>query len=119
MLFTLGELRRINDVLGTIIRKELPIVVAWRLNGFLTTSIEKTEKVEEFRISLIKKYGKEEEKDKWEVCEENLDKFINDFNELLNETVEIEFSPININSLIGKLDLSLEQIQTISKLFEE
>ena len=120
MLFKLGELKQINNVLSEFIKKELPISCAWRLNRFLNSSLKEEEKIEQFRIELIKKYGEEIEEGKWEVKKDNLDNFVSEFNDLLNEQVEIDFQQISVEILEKpNIEITLEQIQMISKLLKD
>lgn len=118
MLFRLSEIKEINSVLGEFVSNSLPIKAAWRINKFLDQSLKAEEKLEEFRISLVKKYGKEISDGKWEVPEENIENFSSEFIQLLNEEVEIEFSKVPI-SMLENLEISLIQIQKISKLLED
>jgi hypothetical protein len=117
--FKMYEIKNMKDALSKLIEKEMPINAAFRLNKFIKVVDEHLNDIEEHRIKLINKYGKEDkEKNQIEVPPENMADFSNEINALLNEETEIEFVPIDISMFGDDLRLSTKDLMSIEKLIK-
>jgi molybdopterin converting factor small subunit len=104
----LAELNRISNSLSKIITQDLPIKQAFRLSRLAKSVDTEMQELETQRVALVKKYGEKDESGNVSV-KGKLQEFIDEFNELLKEEVEISFIPINLND-VGDIKLSAMDI---------
>lgn len=117
--FKMYEVRGMKEPLINLIEKEIPVSIAFRLNKFVKAIDEHLTEIEDFRVKLINQYGvKNEEKNLVEVPNNKMKDFSREMNNLLNEEVEIEFTPININLFGDDLQLSTKDLMILEKIFE-
>lgn len=116
MVFALGEIRNMKDPLGSLLDKEIPIKVAWKLNKLVKSFDKELGEIEEFRINLIKKLGVEGEDGNVQVQEDKMADFVTEFNQLLTQTVEIEFDGLDIEAF-GEVNLSARDAMILEKIF--
>jgi len=119
MKFELKEIFGITRSLPKLTEKELPIRVSYRLLKFLKQCSEEMETLEKARVKLVEKYSEEtENKDSMKVSEENTPKFQEEFAALMEEEVEIDFTPIKINEL-GDIKVSTNDLMPLQRILEE
>ena len=119
MNFSLGEVYGLTRSLQKITSKELPIKISFRLYRFLKDCSSEMEILEKARVKLVDKYAAPEEDGKEkQVSDENREKFQEEFGNLLNEKVEIEFDPISIDEF-SEISLSANDILSMQKIFKE
>ena len=117
--FKMYQIKNMKEPLTKLIEKEIPVNTAFRLNKLIKVFDEYLTQIEEYRVKLINQYGvKNEEKNQLEVPGKKMKDFSKEMNDLLNEEVEVEFSPININMFGDDLMLSTKDLMLLEELFE-
>ena len=113
---TLAQIQGMEGSLRKLTNKELKVKIAYRLGKLLKIIGTELSELEENRGRLIRKYGfevKPNEKDKsavargkqYQVNKEKEVDFYREFNELLQEEIEITFEPVSIKEL-GDVDFT-------------
>lgn len=116
MKFQLGEIRNMKDPMIVLLGKDLPIKAAWSLTKLIKTFDKELGEIEEFRVNLIKKLGVADEEGNVQVPNEKMNEFIDQFNELLMTEIEVDFTPISIDSL-GDIQVSAKDLMALGKIF--
>jgi len=103
MKIKLAQIKAIEEPLAKLADKELDIRISYRLGKFIKVIGQELQELETNRIKLIKKYGKPVDnkagQQEYQIEEENKNKFIDDFNKLLQEEINVDFSPISLEEL--------------------
>jgi len=130
MKFKLNEIRLATDGLAEILEKELPVKTAYWLARFLDKVNSENASMEKARIILVKKHAKKDDKgnpmfvkdkdgkDTNQYDIPDMDTFQNEFIELTNEEVEIDFKPIKLEQL-GDIKLKPITLAKLGKIIEE
>lgn len=114
MKIRLAEVKALEGSLSKIFDKDVNIKIAYRLSVLLKRLSEEMSLLEENRVKLVKKYGKEDEKTKsMTVPPENSQAFFNSFNELMQLEVDINFEPVALKDL-GDIELSAADMVKLS-----
>ena len=116
MTFKLGEIRNMKDPLIVLLDKPLPIKVAWNLNKLVKVFDKELADIEEFRVDLIKKLGIENEDGSVKVPDDKMNDFVDEFNELLNQEMEISFEPISVD-VLGDTTISAKDMMILERIF--
>lgn len=107
MELTLEKLRDACAAIAAIAKVELPVRVSFQLARFHRLASGDLQTLEEKRIELVKKYGKQDAKGNYSVPDDQVAAFTADFNQLLQAKVNIDFQPIALEVLDGcKLPVS-------------
>jgi hypothetical protein len=110
MKLSLAEIKMLENSLTKVIDKDINIKMAFRLGKFLKTLNDEMRVLEDSRIKLVKKYGKENETTKQiEVPNESQSDFYQEFNGLMQEQLEISFEPIPL-SAFGDIEMSAADV---------
>lgn len=117
MKFALGEIRGMKDPLISLLDKEIPIKAAWKLNRLIKGFDKELGEIEEFRVSLVQKLGVMGDNGQVSVPQEKMEQFITEFNELLNQEVDVEFEPVDID-IFGDLNVSAKDLMVLEKIFK-
>lgn len=118
MKFKMYEIKNMKEPLIKLIEKEIPVSVAFRITKLVKVIDDYLTEIEQFRVKLINQYGvKNEEKNLIEVPGHKMKDFSKEMNALLNEDVEIDFTPIDINSFGDDLKLTTRDLMILEKLF--
>lgn len=121
MNFTLGEIRIMKDPMIALLDEKLPIKQAWKLNKLAKAFEKELQEIEEFRVNLVRKLGVQEEGNEEaeaiSVPADNMEAFVTEFNELLNQEVTIDFDPIDIDSLGEDIKVSSKDLMSLEKIF--
>ena len=118
MEFATGKLYSVAPILEKLAKQDVPIKVSFRLNKFLKVVAQEVQALEEARVSLVKKYGVEDEKSgDIKVGPENMSKFQDEFKELLGEVVSVPLTKIPIE-WVEEASLSSYEVQQIDFLFD-
>jgi len=130
MKFKLNEIRLATEGLAEILEKELPVKTAYWLARFLDKVNSENASMEKARINLVKKHAKKDDKgnpmfvkdkdgkDTNQYDIPDVDAFQNEFIELTNEEVEIDFKPIKLEQL-GDIKLKPITLAKLGKIIEE
>ena len=91
MKLTNGDIWGSQEPLKVLIGQKFPVLVSYKLSKLVMKLNEQFKVIEEVRNGLIKKYGVADEKGQITVKPdgENFPKFVDEFNELMSQEVEI------------------------------
>ena len=119
MKFSLGEIYGLTRSLQKVTNKELPIKISFRICKFLKDCSSEMEILEKSRVQLVEKYaGAQVAGQEMKVDDDNKAKFQEEFGSLLNEEVEIDFTPISIEDF-GDISISTNDVISMQKIFKE
>jgi len=118
MKVNLGEIYVSTSVMSKLIDAPLPAKISFRLARLMKEMNEYLKHLDEERTKLIKKYGKENGDGNITVSEDNKEQFVNEFNDLLAEEIEINWEKMNPEDL-GNTPLSVGEISKIAFLFDQ
>lgn len=113
----LSELRDISASLSKILSQDMPVKQAYRMSKLAKSANVEMKEMEEQRLILVRKYGEKDEKGNLNV-REKMEEFVGEFNELLNEEIEISFIPIDLND-IKDIKLSPMDIANLEIFLDE
>jgi hypothetical protein len=118
MTLKLGQLKNSEQALVALSNCTLPIALAYRISKVLKVIVSELSDLEEARQKLVQKYGVEQEGNVV-VTNENIDAFVEEFNPLLSEEVEIPFEPFSVESLPETVSLTPMQLSQLSFFIKE
>ena len=127
MKFNLNEIMAMTKSLNVILEKELSVKPAYWLARFLGKVESEMKAMEKARLKLISKYAKKDKDgkplqkkgtDQFDITEENVVKFTEEFDELCKEEVEIDFNPIKLDDL-GDIKLTPSVLIHLGKIIVE
>lgn len=118
--------------LDVILAKELPVKTAYWLARFLDKVTIEYKAMEKVRIKLIEKYAKKDKDGKpmmkevkkgeqpkeYDLTDDNMKKFQDEFAELGKEEFEIDFKPIKVEQL-GDIKIKPIVLVQLGKIIEE
>jgi len=121
MKLTLAEVRWMQKGLSAITQMPLPIKVSYKLSKLFQFCNKEMAAVEQARVDLVKRLAEPnpETPGELKVTAENEEVFRKEFEELLLEEVEIDFTPIKLSELSSELKLSPVEMASLSKVIEE
>lgn len=115
-----------NEQTKGLLQENLSLVLKYHLTNIARKIAEELEVVEKIKLELAQKYGKQNEDGSWIVemyidqaqqeVSPNYISFTNEFNSLLNEEKELQYSPIKL-SLLDEIK-SDSNFPTIFKMVE-
>jgi len=123
----LGELSTIIGSLNKLIDKEISIKTSYKLSKLTRNLMNEYKLYEDNRVKLINKYAEKDEIGNVKINKEdntiiildvNRDKFNNEFVELINIDIEIEFEKIRLDDL-GDVMISPRDLLNLDFLFED
>ena len=106
------------QVMNKVLETPLPVSVSYHLGKVFKSLNDELKSVEEQRIKLVEKFGSKEEGKEVSVSDENKEKFLKEFSELLETSVEIEWTPLSV-SKFDNIQLTVADLSKISFLFTE
>lgn len=118
MKVSMGEIYMATSAMNKLIDAELPAKLSFRLVRVMRELNDALKSLEEQRSKLIKKYGQEDGDGNITVSEDNKNQFVNEFNELLGEQIEINWEQIDPEAF-GDTPLSVGDIAKIGFLFKQ
>jgi hypothetical protein len=118
MTLTLGQLKNSEQALVALSNCLLPIAIAYRISKVLKLIASELTNLEEARQKLVQKYGTEKDGN-IVVSDENIGAFVDEFNPLLSETVEIPFEPFSVDSLPETVNLTPLQLSQLTFFIKE
>ena len=98
MKLTNGQIFGAREPLQKLAQEKLPVKTSWGLAKLTLKLNDPLKAIEETRNGLVKKYGEKEENGNVRVKQDgaNWEKFIEEFNELMEQTVEIVFDKVKL-----------------------
>lgn len=124
MKIKLGDLQTLQVSFQELTREKLPIKIAYYLNKFIKNQFDKEyQNLHEIRIKTAEKYCLRDENEKpisdekgmFQFSSENGQLADQEFRELLNEEIEFDFNPIDINQL-SNLSISPQSLMVLEEL---
>jgi len=94
----LVDIKNAEPALRKLANADLPIKLAFQISSVIDEIDPHLAKFEEFRVSLVKKYGIETENG-IEVPQDKIGEFNNEINSLLNAEITAKVSPINLDDI--------------------
>jgi hypothetical protein len=118
MKLTLQTIWNSQQSLPKLLGKDLPV----RISYYLAQNANKIDKelkiMNEARVVLVKKYGKEDDKKQWAVLPENSEVFNKEYTELISAEVEIDLHQFNLLDL-EDVKLSAQECFAIEFMIKE
>ena len=112
MKLTNGEIFGSKEALGNVFDRDWPIKLSFKIATLIAKLNTALESIEAVRNPLVKKYGKpaEDNPNNIQIDEKSADypKFVEKFNELMNEEVEIEFDIIELPAKVDGKEVSIK-----------
>lgn len=106
MELTNGAIFSSKEPLNQLINLKFPWDIAYEIAEIIISLNEQLEKIEMVRLSIIKKYGKEDEKEKGKVIisadSPNYFQFMDEYNALMLKKVEANIQKVKITRKIFK-----------------
>ena len=106
MELTNGTIFSAKEPLNQIISLKFPWDIAYEIAEIIISLNEQLEKIEMVRLSIVKKYGKEDEKEKGKVSisadSPNYFQFIDEYNALMLKKVEVNIQKVKIPKKVFK-----------------
>lgn len=115
MKITLGDVRLMKEPMIALLDQNVPIKIAWKFTKLVKVLDKELNEIEEFRINLIKKLGVQKEDGTMAVPDDKMAQFATEFNELLETELEIDWEPIEIDSL-GDITIDTQSLIALEKL---
>lgn len=106
MTITLGKLKNSEQALIKLSNSSLPIALSYKISKALKVISKELTDLEEFRAKLVQKYGTDNGEGNLVVSQENIDKFLEELNPLLQEEINLPFNQINASDLPPDLKLT-------------
>ena len=121
MKFTLAEIRWMQRGLATITQMSLPIRTSYRVSKLLTSCNQEMVNVEKAREELVKRFSVKnpDKPGELQVTPENEEKFREEFAQLLQEEVEIDFTPIDISDFGEDIKITPMELASLSKIIKD
>ena len=119
MKFRLGQIQDMKESLGRLTNEPLPLKIAFKLNKLVRNMDVNLTVIEEERVKLVKKLGVEnKETNAVEIPKDKIPQFQEEFVELMNEEVEIDFEPFKIDDF-ANAKVTTQDMLKMSMLFED
>lgn len=98
MKLTNGDVFAAREPLQELINQKFPVMVSYKLAKLVSKLNEQFKVIEDVRMGLIKKYGKQGEKGQMSVSpeDEGWESFAEEFDELMRQEVEIVFEKVKL-----------------------
>lgn len=119
MKTTNGVIFNSQQTIRKLLSNDFPVITTFKLKKFIIDYLKILKPIEETRVDLIKKYGKDGKNGK-EVDPkgENYTKFAEDFSKLLKEEVKIDNHGIKL-SYFKNIQLNVNDLEYLSLIFED
>jgi len=122
MEVTLGQIYASFNLLNKVVDQTLPVRLAWRFTRLIRELNKEYTALETLRDGLVKKYGEavEGQEGSFRVSEDKREEFMTDFQDLLTETVDIEWELVSVEAPgLESLSLSVRELSILGWLFTE
>jgi hypothetical protein len=115
---TLSELKGMEQPLTKLLEQQISVKAGFKLSKILKNFSKELGEIEDQRQKLIRQYGETVDNQITITNSENLEKFHNEFSELLKEEITFEYDPMSID-LLGDVNLTVAEIAVLSVLFTD
>jgi len=114
---TLGQLNNVLTSLNGLVKVPLPAKYAYRFGKTAKQLQEELATLRENRDNLIRQFGEpNQEKQNIEVPTEKMEAYIEQYNSLMGEKIEIEFEPMPL-SLFGETNVTAADMAWLDEFF--
>lgn len=113
-----------REALSTLMNEKLPMVVSYKLAKIFKVVAPELDLLEEQRQKLIRELGEalsDDDDGAWRVTKANEKEFQRQFEELLQEDVELDFEPVPVSifdALSEEIAIAPMELAKISFIFE-
>jgi len=118
MKFRLGQIQDMKEPLGRLTNEQLPLKLAFKLNKLVRDMDSNLTVIEEERVKLVKKLGVENDDGAVEIPKDKIPQFQNEFVELMNEEVDINFEAFKIDDF-EHAKVTTQDMLKLAIIFEE
>ena len=101
-----------QPAMGKLAQMDLPMGVSYRLLRLLKDTGEIVELFNKKQRELFEQYGNQED-DKIVIPDENQEEFNEKMTSLLNEEIDLEFTPINVDAFADDVKLTIPEINSL------
>ncbi len=121
MKFTLAEIRWMQRGLNAIFETALPIKLSYQLSKLFNLFNKEMIEVEKARVDLVKKLsnGIEDSSGEIRVPPESEDRFRQEFAQLLQSEIEVDFTPIKLSDFGDDIKISPAELSSLYKIIKE
>jgi len=116
--FTLMELKNMESALEKLSRAEMNVPLAFKLSKFLKKVKEELSVLEDVRQKLVIKYGVTMPDGSVSVAENQINTFMKEYEELVNQKVSIPKYVIKCSD-IQNLTMTPEELMSLEKILQE
>lgn len=99
MKLKISQIVTMQQPIQKLMQENMPIKAAYRLSRIANIIDQEMQTIEQKRAELVKKYGEDNGEGNYKVKPENLTIFYNEYQNLLDEEVDLNISPIQIEML--------------------
>ena len=118
MKVSIREIYASRTSLGKLAQAQLPVKLSYDLAKLLKKLNDEYTLIEDQRVALVKKHGEEIDGGEFTIAnDEQKENFLNEFNELLDNDIEVDFEKINVDQL-GNISISPNELSSLSFIFD-
>jgi len=117
MKLKLGKILEMKEPLARLTNEQLPLKIAFRLNKLIKALDENLNIIESERVKLVQKLGEQNTEGNVQVPKDKIPQFQEEYVELLNEEVEIEFTPFDLEKF-ENVKITTQDMLKLEVLFE-
>jgi hypothetical protein len=118
MKLTLQKVWDSQQAFPKLAGKDLPLKVAYWIGRNVAKLQSELKSLNDSRVSLVKKYGAEDDKRVWNVKPENYGKFNEEFSALLATECDIDIKQFSFDDL-GDMKMSAQELNAIEFMVKE
>lgn len=115
---TLSELKGMEQPLTKLLEQQISVKAGFKLSKILKDFSKELGELEDQRQKLIRQYGETVDNQITITDPKKLEKFHEEFGELLKEEIAFEYDPISID-LLGDVNLTVAEVTVLSVLFAD
>lgn len=112
----LGDLKNVENIMVRLVNSELPIRTAFQLNVMVEELDKKLQKLEEFRVGLVKKHGTTDKEGNIQVAPDKMDAFTTELKELMDS--DVDFTTVKIPIEVfeeNNIKLTIKDLNSLMK----
>lgn len=124
--FTVEEILIAERALGTLAQAKLPIAIGYQISKTIKAVSEELKTIRESQIKIAEKYGERNEKGElvekngtYPIKPEHQPKFNEEMDELLKAECTLNITPLPIEKLGDKLEISVSDLLALGKFLAE
>ena len=108
-----------RNALAKVASSEMPINMSFKFARMLKALNEEYSTIEEQRVGLVQKHGEKVSDSEHQIkSDEQKEKFMKDFEKLLDEEIDVDYEKISINDMQG-INISPQELSILSFTFTD